>query len=549
MIGFKAGCLAAVILASTAAQAAIDTIEVRDGAVATGTVTTWGKAHVWRLHGKVFVRNGAKLVVEAGTTVLADARQDSATVLVVSRGGRLVAEGTATDPVTFTSELDPLSGAMAPSSLNRGLWGGIAILGRARNNLPGGVGNLSKYIAGDTALLSYGDSLAADDHDTSGVLRYVSIRHTGISDRSTLKGLTLASVGDGTVVDHLEVYCGADDGLDLLGGTVNLRHVASSFHAGDALYYSQGYRGSIQYLFLLQGLIPGGASNGVDIKMETGDTLLRPVSTGKIWNATVIGTGSGTGASYTGKYKYALFYKKDGAGTFANSIVAHTALGGVFVDSSKLKDAAGSRTTDSLGKSLLLLNNLWTHIGQGDSLAGVAFGLPSLATYLGTNGNGTEDPVLGGYSWSQDKGLDPRPMSGGAAFRGLANVPTDGFLEAAGYRGAFGRDNWAAGWTALSRGGFFADSANVIPVSVGARAVRREGSLRLENGALRIQLPVAQQGRLEVLDLAGRREAVHQGSFAAGVNAIALPGQIGHGLRLIRFDGDVSHLSGVVLRP
>jgi trimeric autotransporter adhesin len=550
MIGFRAGCLLAVILGSTVAQAAIDTIEVRDGAVATGAVTTWNKSHVWRMHGKVFVRAGSRLVVEAGTTVLADARQDSATVLVVARGGRLLAEGTAAEPVVFTSELDPMSGALAPTSLNRGLWGGIVILGRAANNLPGGVGNQTKYIDGDLALLSYGDSVKTDAHDTSGVLRYVSIRYTGIADKSTIKGLTLASVGDGTVIDHVEVYCGADDGIDLLGGTVNLKHVVSSFQAGDALFYSQGYRGSIQYLFLLQGLISGGASNGVDIKIETGDTLLHPVSIGNIWNATVIGTGSSTGNSYTGKYKYALFYKKDGAGTFANSIVSHTALGGVFVDSSKLKDAAGSRTTDSLGTSLLLLNNLWTHIGKGDSLAGVSFGLPTLMAYLGANGNTTEDPLLNGYSWSQDKGLDPRPAAGGAAFRDLAPVPANGFLETAGFRGAFGRSNWAAGWTALSRGGFFADSANVIPSAIASRSVPGYGRMQLENGTLRIRLPQAQQGRLEILDMAGRSEAmVSQGSFAAGETTVALSGQGGHGLRVVRFEGSATRMSCVVLRP
>jgi len=548
MRGCKVWLLAALTVAAGMAHAAKDTVEVRDGAIPVGQTTTWGAFHIWRMHGKVFVRSGAKLVVEAGTTVLADARQDSATVLVVSRGGRIEAVGTATNPVVFTSELDPLTGALAPTSLNRGLWGGIAILGRAKNNLPGGVGSLVKTIASDTTLLSYGDSAATNDHDTSGVLKYVSIRHTGITDRASVKGLTLGSVGDGTVIDHLEVYCGADDGIDLLGGTVNLKHVASSFHAGDAFYYSYGYRGAAQHLFLLQGTIANGASNGVDIKAESGDTLQKPVSIGRIWNATVIGTGVASSAEYTGKYKYALFYKKDGAGTFANSIVAHTAYGGVFVDSSKLKDAAGSRTTDSLGTSLLFKNNLWTHIGRGDSLVGVAFGLPSLATYLGANVNSVEDPLLGGFSWKQDKGLDPRPAAGGPAWKDLATAPADGFLEAVTYRGAFGRENWAAGWTALSLGGFFADSANVIVTGIarGSRSVG--GSLRLSGGELRLELAQSQPGRLELLDASGRRIFLNEGTFTAGSQAMALPASA-RGLLVARFAGSSARMATLVSRP
>lgn len=544
MIGFNRACLAAALLATTAAHAAIDTVEVRDGAIPTGSTTSWTSDKVWRLNGTVFVREGARLSIEAGTKVVGSARQDSAAVLVVARGGRIHAEGTAQKPVVFTSELDPGTGALAPTSLNRGLWGGLVILGRAPNNVPGGVG-LAEDIAGDVHLLSYGDSAKADIHDTSGVLRHVSVRYTGIDE---LKGVLLGSVGDGTVIDHLETYCGADDGIDLLGGTVNLRHVVSGFHAGDALFYSEGYRGAIQYLYLHQKVIPGGASNGVSMKLESGDTLLHPVSIGRIWNATVVGTGMSSAADYTGKYKHAFHYKKDGAGTFANSIVTQTAFGGVFVDSSKLKDAAGSRTTDSLGTSLLLLNNLWSHIGRGDSLGGVAYGMPAVAAHLLANGNTVQDPLLGGISWEKDGKLDPRPALGSPVWSNLATVPADGFLETPAYRGAFGRENWAAGWTALSQGSFFSDSANVIPTGIAQAGRSLGGRLTAYAHGLELNLAQAQSGRLELADLSGRIVLSQQGRFEAGRTAIALPASA-RGMLVARFHGAAARIAGIVTRP
>jgi hypothetical protein len=262
----------------------------------------------------------------------------------------------------------------------------------------------------------------------------------------------------------------------------------------------------------------------------------------------VVGTGVASAGEYTGKYKHAIHYKKDGAGTIANSIVTQTAFGGVFVDSSKLKDAVGSRTTDSLGKSLLLLNNLWSHIGRGDSLAGVAYGMPVVATHLLANGNSVQDPLLASLSWEQDKKLDPRPAASSPAWSNLAAIPADGFLETPAFRGAFGRENWAAGWTALSQGGFFTDSANVIATGI-ARARRSTGGfLTAQAHGIELNLAQAQNGRLELVDLSGRMVFSHLGHFEAGHTAIALPASA-RGMLVARFQGSSARLTSLVTRP
>jgi len=522
--------------AAAATAATPDTVEIHDGAIAAGTTTNWTNDHIYRMHGKVFVRSGSVLNIQAGTLVLADARQDSATVLVVERGGKLYAQGTATQPIVFTSELDNMVGTALPNTnASRGLWGGIYIFGRAPNNEPGGVSDYTSDITGDTADLRYGDSTNANPHDNSGALSYVSIRYTGIADLSTLTGLMLASVGDSTQIDHIEVYTSGDDAIDIEGGTVNLKFIETSFSAGDAFYYSEGYRGDIQYLFCIQNVIPGGASNGVNTKIESEDTLQHPTSIGLIWNATFISTGDSTGKTllntYTGKYKYALVYKKDGSGTFANSIVTECPYGGVFVDTSTLADAEHSKTSDSLGHTLIIENNLWDRIGAGDSLPGVANGLPYLRTYLAANHNDVADPLLGGISWTANKGLDPRPSLAGPAYQDVATVPVGGFFDQTTYRGAFGQDNWAAGWTALSTGGFFSDASNTTGIL--HKDVPNGALASLHGRVLSLQLPAAANVHIDFLDVSGRIVASRSLSLGAGANEVALPAEV-RGLSVVR---------------
>jgi len=519
-----AGVLA--LLVATTRAAAPDTVEIRTSSLVSGGTTHWTADHIYRLHGKVVVKAGSVLDIAAGTLILGESRQDSASALVVARGGKLHAEGTASQPIIFTSELDDKApaGAMANTNINRGQWGGVYIFGRAPNNNPGGVGDVAADVTLDTFSLRYGDSTHADPHDNSGVLSHVSIRHTGIADKSSLYGLLLASVGDSTRIEDVEVYVSAEDGIEILGGTVNLRRVASSFSAGDGIFYSAGYRGRIQNLFSIQNLIPGGASNGINAKFESSDTLIKPVSDGKVWNATFISTGDTTTHTYTGKYKYALIYKKDATGTFANSIVTEAPFGGIFVDTSKLKDAAKSRTSDSLGKSLLIHHNIWSSIGAGDSMAAVAMGVPLLATYLAANANDIEDPRLGGISWTAEKKLDPRPATSGPAYRNVASIPSDDFLVQTDYRGAFGRENWLAGWSALSRGGYFADSANV-PAGISIARKGRPLAASFRDGALHLSLDRTESVDLRVLDLSGRTRSIHAfPNLSAGEHRVSVPG-------------------------
>jgi hypothetical protein len=358
------------------------------------------------------------------------------------------------------------------SNLTRGLWGGLIILGRAHVNEAGGVGIYPDITipATDTAKYRYGDSTSANDHDTSGVLHYVSIRFAGASDVSTIKGFSMEAVGDGTMVDHVENFECGDDGVNLLGGAVNIKYLASAFNAGDAVYYDEGYRGKMQFVFAIQDTISGGSSNGCMSKIETNATKVpnsnaysAPFTFGQVYNATYIGTGVNN--KDTWKYKYGIYYKKGGAGKFINSILTQCYNYGVYIEDLGAADTLqGTNCRARFNEdSLVITNNIFYGFGKGNTIDSVTKGMPWLGSYIDStpNQNDLTDPQMGGFGWGRDGLLDPRPSASGIAIQHVATVPNDGFFTQVNYRGAFDPTTylWTTGWTELATTGFFKTAA------------------------------------------------------------------------------------------
>jgi hypothetical protein len=164
-------------------------VVVTDASINAGETVTWTSNTIYELDGVVFVEDGATLNIEAGTRIEANSGQgNEASALVISQGGKINAQGTATAPIVFTSVLDDGTLTVA----DRGLWGGVVLLGRATTNNPtdGGV----KEIEGINEIVGEGDTRAqyggTDDNDNSGTMRYISIRYTGINVYSSISLLT-----------------------------------------------------------------------------------------------------------------------------------------------------------------------------------------------------------------------------------------------------------------------------------------------------------------------------------------------------------------------
>jgi hypothetical protein len=199
--------------------------------------TTWVKDSVYVLATRVIVESGAELTIEAGTVIKGQTGAGAnATALVISRGAKIYANGTATEPIIFTAVADEIeSGMIVSPNLNedfRGLWGGLIVLGNAKASLNGNV--TESAIEGIPATDNNGKFGGNDDTDNSGVIRYVSIRHGGtdLNVGDEINGLTLGAVGSGTVIENVEVVANKDDGIEWFGGTVNVKNLII-WNAGD----------------------------------------------------------------------------------------------------------------------------------------------------------------------------------------------------------------------------------------------------------------------------------------------------------------------------
>lgn len=225
---------------------------------------TWTANNVYILEGKVVVDNGVTLTIEAGTIIKgAKGQEASASALVVDQGGKLMANGTAESPIIFTSVDDNIEpGQKAGTNLDEtanGLWGGVIILGRA----PISVGNDAgvAQIEGIPATESYGQYGGDVPNDNSGSLKFVSIRHGGITigQDNEINGLTLGGVGSGTVIQNIEIVGNQDDGIEWFGGTVNSSNLLTWAHGDDGLDVDQQYTGTISNAVVIQGDEPGSA--------------------------------------------------------------------------------------------------------------------------------------------------------------------------------------------------------------------------------------------------------------------------------------------------
>ena len=330
----------AIEAALSAADALANPTVVRVG---TGGVTyissntTWTNDKVWLMDGKIVVQNGATLTVEAGTIVKAAAGTGAnATVLIVAKGAKIEAIGTAEKPIIFTDANDQIVYANGTTSPNRsvtdkGLWGSVIILGNGIVGAASGEANIEGVVSG-YEFTKYGGSNNAEN---SGTLKYVSIRHTGtaVSPGNELQGLTMGGVGSGTVIENIELIGSEDDGIEIFGGAVNVTNIVIANFDDDGIDLDQAYDGTI--------------SNAVVIMAPGSDTVFEIDGTEEPNNAIVgeytIKNVTAYGRSDAAKFDTFGNWKSDATGFNDNVLFvdfpASTTLGGIDSDT---YDGAGT---------------------------------------------------------------------------------------------------------------------------------------------------------------------------------------------------------------
>jgi|GEM_PF-1931722 len=439
--------------------------DVDDATLEANTIYNMTADVEYLLDGLVFLEEGGELNIEAGTVIKfkATPTNGNASALIITRGAKIFAEGTSSDPIIMTAEADDFTGNLLTPADN-GQWGGLLILGNATAEKSGNSEIQIEGIDSSEPRGLYGNTTPIDN-DNSGILRYVSIRYTGIGFQpgDELQGLTLGGVGSDTEIDFIDIFSSADDGIEIFGGTVDIRHISVAFSTDDDFDFDLGWRGTGQFLFSLMRSDAEGYDHAGEWDGASPDDGLNSMP--ELYNCTFIGPGTAA----TGRDK-ALLFRENFAGTFANSILVDFPANLMEVQdlTSGVEDSYGK-----LGTDLNILNNTWSNFNGATVLDENIIKITSkdgsdnpqtpddddasdLLQHLTDNNNTlVGDVVINSISRDQDGALDPNPT---APDTDVATAP-EGF-EAVDYRGAFDPTTggtWLDGWSSLSKFGYLAN--------------------------------------------------------------------------------------------
>ena len=332
---------------------------IKDEDLVAGGIYTWSADTTYVLDGFVFLEDGGTLNIEAGTVIKAldiPTTDDLASTLIIARGATINANGIKDAPIIMTSEFDDINDPQDIEFDERGLWGGLIILGNATITDEAATEAVEGLDANDPRS-EYGGN---DDGDSSGSLRFVSIRHGGaeLAPGDEINGLTLGAVGSGTTLEYIEVISNSDDGIEFFGGTASIKNFSIAFCGDDALDWDTGWRGNAQFGFVLQSEDTGDNAAEMDGAKPDANT---PSSNPQVYNVTYIGSGTDGVA----KNEHALLFRDGTRGRYSNSIFTDFANFAIQVEDRA--SGTDSRSYMEAGE-LVLSNNIWFGFGEGSEL-------------------------------------------------------------------------------------------------------------------------------------------------------------------------------------
>lgn len=242
---------------------------------------TLDAANTYTIIGPTVVKSGATLTIPPGM-ILKAAATGSDVYLAIEQGAKIIAEGTSSQPIIMTS---------ASATPNAGDWGGLILLGKAPVNSVTGSATATSEIGN----LPYGGT---DANDNSGILRFVRVEFSGgkASGQSENNGISFYGVGNGTIVENIQVYAGKDDGVEFFGGTVNVTKVSVVNAEDDSIDWTEGYTGTITDAYVKHGPDHDKGIEADGYNTDVGNNS-NPLYFSKptVTNLTIIGLGSGTG--------------------------------------------------------------------------------------------------------------------------------------------------------------------------------------------------------------------------------------------------------------
>ncbi|HVW62085.1 MAG TPA: hypothetical protein VHC48_18675 [Puia sp.] len=406
----------------------------------------------YKIRGIVYVTNGATLTVEPGTTIQGESASKGA--LVITKGSKIMADGTADKPIIFTSD------ASAPK---RGDWGGIVICGNAPTNASfngqAGVGQVEGGVNNGEGLGLYGGTNATDN---SGTLHYVRIEYAGYAylPDNELNGLTLAGVGSGTTVDYVEIFKANDDAIECFGGTVNLKHTVFISTLDDDFDTDNGWSGKVQFGIVMRDSAVADISKSESFESDNdaNGSSLTPQTSGVYSNITVIGPRATLANVGNSLFLAGAQIRRNSSISIFNSVIMGYPTG-ILIDDSK-----GAVTTNIDAGKLVIQNTVIAGCAKALNYSPASpantWDGTQVLDWFNTAGSGnsiltTNDEVklTAPYNYA---GPDFTPQTGSPLLSGasFSNAKLSSGFTQVNYRGAVGASgddaNWWKGWTKLN---------------------------------------------------------------------------------------------------
>jgi hypothetical protein len=395
--------------------------------------TNWTNDNIYLLSGFVYVTGNSELNIQPGTIIKGDKASKGS--LIVTRGSKLIADGTMSQPIVFTSN--------EPAGLRGyGDWGGIILCGKAPINDPAG----EKVIEGgvDPVKGLYGGIVPGDN---SGILRYVRIEFPGIAfmPNNEINGLTLGGVGNGTIIDHVQVSYSGDDAFECFGGTVNMKHLIAYRSLDDDFDTDFGFKGLCQFLVSIRdsNVADVSGSNGFESDNDATGTTNTPITQPVYSNVTIIGPLASSGTMINSNYKRLAHIRRSSKLSIFNSAFSGFPTG-LLVDGANCENSA---TANELNFKNSVLAGCTTPLSVA---AGSTWDITTWFNQAGFNNSilsNSSDLMLNNpfnYNLPDFMPAAGSPLLSGASFANAALA--DPFFDTVSYKGAFGATDWTMNW-------------------------------------------------------------------------------------------------------
>lgn len=432
------------------------TVQVLSGEITEDTTLTTDAFYA--LSGNVFVggdnENSAVLSVEPGVVIFGQSGSDA---MVVSRGSRIEAAGTAAAPIIMTSLQDVVGQPIAP-----GQWGGLVLLGNAPSNKCPTDGTACAREVEGVADAFYGGT---DTADNSGTLQYVVVKNSGfeVEPGNELNGITFGGVGSGTTVNNIQVHNSSDDGVEFFGGNVDVKYLVLTNNQDDSIDWDHGYQGRMQHIFVQHNPNATDANRIIEADNDGSNLDASPKSNPTLVNMTAIGNNYAADENPS----EGIYLREGTGGQFYNIVVTGPSeMGECFeVEGNAVSQANLSDGTILMENSVMACQN-FDEEGNAENFKNGADDVDLEQWFLDQTGNFVSDsPMI----MSNGQLMAGSPLLG--AGQDAANS-VDGFFDATDYVGAFdGTNDWRDGWAFGYGGGEVTAQAEEVGCPTGTTAI------------------------------------------------------------------------------